>query len=197
VKAKRQPAVLDVLRSSARWPTDPVKSAHAKTRFRLLGRVTGTVLLLAVGAGVAGGQAGLACNRTESLPLGVYETYPLGDHLEHGEVVALDPPAGIREMVLERGYLRPNERFFKRVLALPGDHVCVAEGRFQVNGVTVGPVFQKDREGRPLPSLAFCGAVAPGQFWVGSTFERSFDSRYFGPVAWSDLRGRLEERWTF
>ena len=41
-----------------------------------------------------------------------------------------------------------------------------------------------DRQGRPLTSMAL-GAyqVQPGQAWVASTYnERSFDSRYYGPV---------------
>jgi conjugative transfer signal peptidase TraF len=189
--------ILEAIRASASWPTDPVKAAAARSRGWYLGRVTGVVLALALCAGGAAERAGLSCNRTESLPLGVYDTYPLGEHVERGQIVALEPPAAVRGMVLERGYLRPKEKFFKRILALPGDRVCVGQGSFQVNGTTIGPVFPKDREGRPLPSLSFCGPVEAGQFWVGSTYPRSFDSRYFGPVARSDLRARLEERWTF
>jgi type IV secretory pathway protease TraF len=34
--------------------------------------------------------------------------------------------------------------------------------------------------------------VSPGTIWVASTYHpRSFDSRYFGPIAVADIRARL------
>jgi conjugative transfer signal peptidase TraF len=167
------------------------------TRAKRLSSTTTAVLLTALTLGAIVDHQGIACNRTESLPIGFYWTAPVGGGLSRGVLVSIDAPPSVRSLVRERDYLRAGERFFKRILAVPGDEVCVDRARFAINGKTIGPVFKADRQGRPLPSQSFCGRVPANTFWVGSDYERSFDSRYFGPVVKRDLRQRLEPLWTF
>jgi conjugative transfer signal peptidase TraF len=176
----------------------PARAAEVAARVRRLSSTTTAVLLTALTAGGIVDHEGIACNRTESVPIGFYRTAPIDEQrLARGTLVSIDAPPAVASLVRERDYLRPGERFFKRILAVPGDHVCVDGERFVVNDVTIGPVFKADRRGRPLPSQSACGRVPADTYWVGSSYERSFDSRYFGPVSKSDLRQRLEPLWTF
>jgi conjugative transfer signal peptidase TraF len=172
-------------------------SSHVASRLRRVARGLAAGWFVVVSIGCLGQWLGLACNRTESLPIGYYRTRPLGPQLERGELVAVDPPPAFRQMVREREYLRPGERFFKKLLALPGDTVCLDGHQFRVNDRVIGPVLLEDRNGRALPQLSFCGRVAAGTYWVGTDHVRSFDSRYFGPVRRSEFRMGLEPLWTF
>ena len=62
-----------------------------------------------------------------------------------------------------------------------------------VNGVRLirQPITDRDHAGRPLPRLPFGRhVVAPAHVWlVGQSHARSWDSRYFGPVAVAGVRG--------
>jgi conjugative transfer signal peptidase TraF len=173
------------------------RGTEVAERAKKLSSVTTGVILTALTLGTIADREGIACNRTESLPIGFYRTAPVDERLARGVLVSIDAPASVRAMVRKRDYLRAGERFFKRILAVPGDSVCLDGARFEVNGKTIGPVFKEDRLGRPLPVSLFCGTVPKDTFWVGSFYERSFDSRYFGPVARRDLRQQLEPLWTF
>jgi conjugative transfer signal peptidase TraF len=142
-------------------------------------------------------RAGLAWNHTESLPMGLYASRPLTRDPLRGEIVSLEVPMTVRPLVEVRRYLHPGDLLFKRVVATPGDRVCLEGARYVVNGAVIGPTLSADSEHRPLPRYSYCNVVPPGVFWVGTTFPRSFDSRYFGPVTRADLVALLEPRWTF
>ena len=76
----------------------------------------------------------------------------------------------------------------KRVVALSGDTVCTASGRYVAAGVDLGPIATADSAGRPLPSpFPFCDTVPPGAAFVAGHGPSSLDSRYFGPVPLSTL----------
>ncbi|TIS13749.1 MAG: S26 family signal peptidase, partial [Mesorhizobium sp.] len=52
-------------------------------------------------------------------------------------------------------------------------------------------------EGRPLPWWNGCRALGDNEvFLLGSDKNRSFDSRYFGPVPTQNVIGRLVPLWT-
>jgi type IV secretory pathway protease TraF len=76
-----------------------------------------------------------------------------------------------------------------------GDEVIVASAGLAVNGrsVPASRVVPRDAAGRPLPHPAFGGCrVRPGELWLFAPYHpRSYDSRYFGPVATAAVRGRL------
>ena len=82
----------------------------------------------------------------------------------------------------------------KVVVAVAGDSVAVTADDVWVNGVPLHgsrPHFL-DRRHRLLPSLvgsSFC--IRRGEVWLGSNSRLGFDSRYFGPVATSDILGFL------
>lgn len=147
--------------------------------------------------GLVANLTGIAFNRTASIPRGWYRTRPISGAPEKGDLVAVQVPAAVRALALERGYVTERDELFKYVLAVPGDHVCLAHHSFSVNGTAVGQVLATDRLGRPLPSWSFCGWVPPNTFWLGTHYPRSFDSRYFGPVNQDQIATRLEPLWTF
>ena len=71
----------------------------------------------------------------------------------------------------------------KPVAAGPGDVVDTTGRRVLVNGVDLGPIYDLDGEGRPLPHWRERRVLGPGEWLVISRrCPGSLDGRYFGPV---------------
>jgi conjugative transfer signal peptidase TraF len=129
----------------------------------------------------------LILNVTPSSPRGLYWLKP-GSPIGRGSWVLLEVPESIRPLVAERRYLPAPIPLLKHVAAVSGDHVCLTAGDYIVNGQPVSRVATHDRLGRPLPpAFPFCGTVAADTTFVAGRGNSSLDSRYFGPVAVSDL----------
>jgi type IV secretory pathway protease TraF len=83
----------------------------------------------------------------------------------------------------------------KVVLAGGGDVVAVGEAGLAVNGrpVAASRALRCDSAGRPLaPHAPGRFQVAAGEVWLFAPYHpRSYDSRYFGPVAAAAVRGWL------
>jgi conjugative transfer signal peptidase TraF len=161
--------------------------------------------LLAAMAGAAFASA-LACivgahllwNWTPSLPLGLYWVSPGGpQNAKVGALVAFPVPAHVRALVLARRYLPPGALLVKPVVATSADRVCTAGGELTVNGTLLGGVATADTEGRPLPHDERCGRLPEGEIFVASHVATSFDSRTFGPVPLSAIRGTVTPLWTY
>ena len=162
-------------------------------------------LALAVGL-VAGGAFGMRINLTGSLPLGVYQV--VEGNVQRGDLVLACPD--LTEPLFEarsRGYLPYGVScpgwfgsLIKYVAALPGDVVLATPDGISVNGRPMPNTSRVDTDcsGLPLPPLPASGPVAEGRVWLLSTYAgRSFDSRYWGPVPLSTLRGRVWPVWLF
>lgn len=139
----------------------------------------------------------LLINVTASMPLGVYRRLPLTTPLEHGQLVALYPPAPVAALVYERRYIPRSAQLVKHILALEGDTWCATpEQGFLINQTPAGDVSVHDSQGALLPLWSpACHRVAPGFVLVGSRAERSFDSRYFGPVPITTLTSEVAPLW--
>jgi conjugal transfer pilin signal peptidase TrbI len=74
-------------------------------------------------------------------------------------------------------HVRKGQRFFKRVVGMPGDPVSVEGRRVLVNGVDVGITKHYTRDGHRLEPIA-AGVIPQGHYYVQGTHEMSFDSRY-------------------
>ena len=133
---------------------------------------------------------GIRLNLTSSMPVGFYRI--LGTSTERNVLVLLCLPKPVAEFAHERGYV-PNGNcpsgvapVGKPVLAVAGDTVVLTAEGVQISGRLLpnSKPLPRDSEGRPLPMLALGRYVLrPGEMWLLSTYsERSFDSRYFGPV---------------
>jgi conjugative transfer signal peptidase TraF len=140
--------------------------------------------------------AHLLWNWTPSLPLGLY-WLSTGGRAEVGTLVAFPVPEPVRALVLERRYLPSGALLVKPVVATRSDVVCTEGGTLTVNGRPLGVIATEDTRGRPLPSDQRCGPLPDGDVFVASHFPTSFDSRTFGPVRLSDLRGTVTPLWTY
>jgi conjugative transfer signal peptidase TraF len=164
--------------------------------------VLGVGLGLALGVGVAA-ALGLRINDSGSLPRGIYRVS--SGRLTRGSCILVCSPATAGRLALSRGYLHPGNcpggvmPLGKMVLGVGGDLVAVGRDAITVNGVPVPRSASRDRDeqGRALPTMV--GRVfrlAPDQVWLYAPHPRSFDSRVFGPVSVSAIRGVLVPVWT-
>jgi signal peptidase I len=87
--------------------------------------------------------------------------------------------------------------YMKRLAGLPGERVRIADGRLMING---RPVTMVDGEGRPISYVNAAQLARPadelvvpaGDFFVlGDNSRNSADSRYWGFVPETSVRGRI------
>lgn len=178
--------------------------ARDSGRWRRAGIVLGTIVSVGL-AGLAAHAFDVHVNWTDSMPRGVYQRVEA--RLERGSwvVFCLDEVAADR--ALERRYVARGacpsgvQPIFKRIAAVPGDRVAFGASGVAINGAQVADsgVLSSDTSGRPLGAFTEGEiVVADDHFFVlGTNLERSWDSRYFGPVAISQITGSAAPVWTF
>ena len=177
------------------------KSCAPCSRMSLRQRARRLLPLLLVVAGVGAFKVALTgrllINLTPSIPRGVYWISP-GGTPGRGELVALPIPPRVRELLYERHYLpRSIKLLAKPVAAVEGDHVCIRERRLFIESVDVGAVLDTDRQGRPMPQHPICNDLRSGEVFLATSHDDSFDSRNFGPLPISTLRGTATPILTF
>ena len=83
------------------------------------------------------------------------------------------------------------QRVVKRLRGLPGDQVIVGAERTTVNGVTVGEGLALAATLHQPPAVFARQVILPSDVvWVMGDTPDSFDSRYWGPLAIVQIRGR-------
>jgi conjugative transfer signal peptidase TraF len=161
----------------------------------------GKAMAVAVAIPAAGFWCGLALgirlNVSPSLPIGLYRV----SANPAANLVEFCPAEPFASIANARGYRQAGRcqdggtPLLKPVAARPGDLVTVSLGGVAVNGVllTNSAPRQRDTAGRPLASWSRgTYEVGQGTLWVVSSYEsRSYDSRYFGPIAESRVLARL------
>lgn len=134
---------------------------------------------------------GLRLNMTPSYPRGLWQ---MSDNpAVRGELVIVTPPID-NDVFLwgrDQGYIARGNGpggcapLLKRLVAIAGDYVEVESEGLRVNGAWVpnSARLAFDNKGHAIPCIATTGVVPPGWAWILSDYnDRSFDSRYFGPV---------------
>ena len=154
------------------------------------------VALVVVGHAFAS-WAGILVNTTPSMPLGLYITSSDPD----APVAAICPPEPYATLAILRGYRTAGScadgatPLMKPVVAKAGDVVELSPKGISVNGTAVPNTqpLTHDSAGRPLTPWTFGRfTVSPGTVWVASSYHsRSYDSRYFGPIPTSYIRGHV------
>jgi conjugative transfer signal peptidase TraF len=167
----------------------------------LLAAPLALLLALPLGLGVSSGPLGVPrINTSSSLPRGLYLLEPLHRALRPGDLVVACPPLAASTLALARGYLDPGtcpggtKPLGKLVLAVPGDRIELAAAALTLNRCRLPATASSatDTRGHPLPRFP-PGAyrVRAGDIWLFSPHPRSFDSRYFGAVPATGIRGVL------
>jgi signal peptidase I len=140
-------------------------------------------LLLPVRVGVAMGSS--MRPTLDSGQLYLLRTGPLGaTDIRRGDVIVFD---------------HDGERYIKRVLALPGDHVpilkrsdSVAEELVTQAQLPMIERYLRDPLPRTMPFRLVERRVPPDHFYViGDCMPASRDSRNFGPIPLESVRGKL------
>jgi conjugative transfer signal peptidase TraF len=158
-------------------------------------------ILVAVGEAI-----GLLISNTDSAGLtGIYRV--VSRELKRGELVAACLPFDFALQGLTGGYLRTGaclgnaEPGGKIAGALPGDVVDIEPDWIAVNGRRIphSAVASHDSAGLPLPRASWAKhKVAGREAWLlGLNDRRRCDSRYFGPVPLTNVRGQLEPIFTW
>jgi conjugative transfer signal peptidase TraF len=154
-----------------------------------------TSMMMAVGltmlvASGAHSTPRLVFNASESVPRGWYAIAEVG-RPQPGDYVLVQLPQAVRVFAAQRGYLPARVPLIKPVAAVGGQRVCVDSGTVRVDGVAVARTLASDGNGRPLPKLTLCRVLSEDEvFLLATASPASFDSRYFGPVDRSFLRGQ-------
>lgn len=161
---------------------------------RLIEPIAFCGLLLAIGSM----HGSLHLNLSESAPRGLWLERPIDrDTFKRGSWVSVCPPiTPVTKTVAAMNILPIGDcpglgvvPLLKPVGAVTGDVVRLYNGRSAVvNGKTIPNTIAR----HTLP--AFPNGeyiVKPGEVWLFSSYsERSFDSRYFGPVKIDQVQGR-------
>lgn len=177
-----------------RQPRRRMEQLNMIGRFRRLARSAFLGVGACVGAFQICGWLGLRLNTSPSLPLGVYIT------TDTGNLVEFCPAEPFASVALARGYRSPGvcpdggAPLLKPVIATSGDVVDFSPDGLEVNNFRIPNTapLSWDTKGRPLTHWPFGRYTVPTSMaWVASSYNgRSFDSRYFGPVAVTAIRDR-------
>ena len=142
---------------------------------------------------------------TASSPIGFY--WETGKKIERGAYVHFCLPEDIAKYAFERGYIRGGtcpgmyEELLKPVAAVEGDMFRISEEEVWINNEKIhAPIYRADSKGRPHQFWIEPGmyGVPEGQVVVLSTHSpRSWDSRYFGQIAVSAIRGTAVPWWVW
>jgi conjugative transfer signal peptidase TraF len=139
-------------------------------------------------------------NPTDSVPRGWYRVSRIDSRtsLHVGSIVLARLPASAAAVAGQRGYLPRGVPILKRVGAVAPQPVCVREQLVLIDGVVAATTRVQDGARRPLQAWQGCRLLASGElFLLSDTNPASFDSRYFGPIAVSDVLGVARPMWTW
>jgi conjugative transfer signal peptidase TraF len=161
----------------------------------LVGIIVGVIAML--GAAWFKPAIQLVFNPTDSAPRGWYLMTPAA-RIRVGDYVVSQIPNQAALLAAERGYLPLGVPLLKQIGATAGVRVCACNGVVYVDGAALARSLDVDSNGRTLAGWQQCRALARDElFLLNPRNKASFDSRYFGPVKTTDVRGRATPLWTW
>ena len=146
---------------------------------------------------------GWRINLTESEPLGIYHLEPVSGNIWRGELVEFCPPATVTPekfpFYLHGSCPGGGMPMLKMVAGIPGDHLHVNMDGVWINGQRL-PFSQQVVGSARFPQVRLPHqqgdfVLGQGEYWIyGSGANRglaaqSFDSRYWGRIKLTDIRG--------
>lgn len=128
-------------------------------------------------------------NASDSAPRGWYHVrHPA--YLRVGDYVIAQLPQQVAELAAQRGYLPRTVPVLKRIAAVAGQRVRERSGEVEIDGVPLARTRDADSRGRPLLPWRHCRVLLHDElFLLNTASPDSFDSRYFGPLDVSYVRG--------
>lgn len=115
-------------------------------------------------------------NFSPSAPRGIYLRGAIRT-LEYGTRVLITPPPEVQALLDARKGNRRIRFLIKRIVGLPGDLICGTHGKF---------VLKKDDA---IRNDASCKPIAKGYVFVEGEGARSYDSRVFGLIHETTVKG--------
>jgi len=134
-------------------------------------------------------QLQIIYNASDSAPRGWYRvSHPAQLHV--GDYVVARLPEEIAARAAARSYLPRSVPVLKRIAAVAGQRVCVQSGIVVIGTQQVARALDVDFSGRPLTAWRHCRRLLKDElFLLNPSAAGSFDSRYFGPIDVSFVRG--------
>jgi conjugative transfer signal peptidase TraF len=170
---------------------------NKKTKLKLVGGFSAALLAALTGLY----QAGYRYNSTPSYPIGIYKVDAADLEVQRGRLILICPPdTKFFRKANAKGYVAkgfcPNgyEPLIKKIAGVPGDHIVV-DGFVFINGKKQpkSKVYNIDPQGYKLvhtPKKEY--HLGNDQIFLLSDFnDKSFDSRYFGPVSANLIQGTI------
>lgn len=127
-------------------------------------------------------------NETSSMAKGVYVRLGKVVNLKRGDIIAIPMNSAARNYLVKKLGYPKDTMLIKRVAGLSGDLVCRHDSVVTINNRTI-VAARSDRQGITLPAWNGCRTLSRNEVFLLGDHPSSFDSRYFGPVARSELAG--------
>lgn len=89
-------------------------------------------------------------------------------------------------------YQENGAMIIKQIRGVPGDHIKIEVGGTYINGeyIGMGPIILAEKLGKRPQDFVRTFTLKQGEYFFWGWHERSFDSRYWGPVTQDQLIGR-------
>lgn len=150
---------------------------------------------------------GLRYNSSQSMPYKFWQSKKFNNLPQKNQVVVFCPPAcHAITLAYERGYFNYGPcpggclPLLKPIVAVAGDNVDITVDGIRVNGHLLPNSASQsiDNNGQFLPKIPLGRyQVKKGQVWLVSNFtSKSFDSRYFGPIAVEHISHSAQPLWS-
>jgi conjugative transfer signal peptidase TraF len=159
-----------------------------------LGRMLSAGIVTSIVIGTA--VAYVRINVTASMPVGLWLRQSAPKVVRVGDIVVFClPRTALSERYVAGGFCENGlEPLFKPVAGIAGDVVAIADdSSMTVNGTALpnSAPLALDGRGRSLPHTLGSFVIPPGHILVVAGSPVSFDSRYFGTIPASLVRGAV------
>jgi conjugative transfer signal peptidase TraF len=129
-------------------------------------------------------------NPSQSAEIGWYYVEPIAS-LSVGDLVVANLPEEAASFAHDRGYLPRDLPVIKTIGGIAGERYCIKDGELQIEERVSLSLLPLDSQGRALPEPPeMCAEISDGfVLLISERIAQSFDSRYFGEVAVSNIVG--------